>query len=148
MSVCMFVPCEEDLSFPWRGLLHIPTNMGVGCVCVCGGGFVGCHVSCVMSHVSCVMCHVSRVMCHVSHVGCHMSYFFYFFCVWGGGWCHVSCVMSHVSCVTCHVSCVTCHVSRVTCHMIKEPLLVLDPVTASIFAGIFEIWSLCSFLIL
>ena len=41
MCVCMSVPCEEDLSFHWRGLLHIPPNMGVGCVCVCGGGLGG-----------------------------------------------------------------------------------------------------------
>ena len=33
-SVCgRNVPCEEDLSFHWRGLLHIPPNMRVGCVC-------------------------------------------------------------------------------------------------------------------
>ena len=63
--VCMYVPCEEDLSFHWRGLLHIPPNIGVGCVCVCGGGGVG-----VMCHVSCVMCHVSRVTCHMSRVTC------------------------------------------------------------------------------
>ena len=30
----------------------------------------------------------------------------------------------------------------------KEPLLVLDPVTALFFAGIFGIWSLCPFSIL
>ena len=32
--VCMYVPCEEDLSFHWRGLLHIPPNRGLGV----GGG--------------------------------------------------------------------------------------------------------------
>ena len=52
-SVCVFVPCEEDLSFYWRGLLHIPQIWGGVCVCVRGG--VG------------VMCHVSYVTCHVSH---------------------------------------------------------------------------------
>ena len=30
LYVCMSVPCEEDLSFHWRGLLHIPPNRGVG----------------------------------------------------------------------------------------------------------------------
>ena len=24
LCVCMYVPCEEDLSFHWRGLLHTP----------------------------------------------------------------------------------------------------------------------------
>ena len=37
MSVCLFVPCEEGISFHWRGLLHIPPNLGWG-VCVCVGG--------------------------------------------------------------------------------------------------------------
>ena len=33
MYVCMYVPCEEDLSFHWRGHLHIPQIGGWG-----GGG--------------------------------------------------------------------------------------------------------------
>ena len=57
-SVCMSVPCEEDLSFHWRGLLHTP------CVTPWEGP--------PMCHVSRVMCHVSRVTCHVSLVTCQM----------------------------------------------------------------------------
>ena len=70
-SVCLSVPCEEDISFHWRGLLHIPPNRGE----FGGGGGSGvmCHVSCVTFHMSCVTFHVSHVMCHISCVMCHVS---------------------------------------------------------------------------
>ena len=64
---CLFVSMSVPwVQFFWRGLLHIPPNLGWGvCVCV-RGGLGGCHVSRVT-------CHVSRVTCHVSRVTCHMS---------------------------------------------------------------------------
>ena len=33
MSVCMYVPCEEDLSFHWRGLLHITWSVTLRKLC-------------------------------------------------------------------------------------------------------------------
>ena len=66
-SACVFVPCEEDLSFHWRGLLHTP--------CVTPWGPLG-----VMCHVSCAMCHVSHVICHVSPAPVTCNFFvFYIF---------------------------------------------------------------------